>query len=63
MHSRSLLALLSLLALGTAIAGGDGRRDVFRQLDELLPTPNVYRTASVPPAMSTGSSRWTMRSM
>lgn len=49
MHSRSLLALLSLLALGTAIAGGDGRRDVFRQLDELLPTPNVYRTASGAP--------------
>jgi hypothetical protein len=37
---------LVLLGLGVARGGSDGRRDVFRQLAEVLPTPNEQRTAS-----------------
>ena len=40
---------LVLLALGAARGGGEGRRDVFRQLSEVLPTPNEQRTASGAP--------------
>ena len=35
-----------LLWIGLAIGGGDGRSDAFRQLDEVLPTPDALRTAS-----------------
>jgi hypothetical protein len=39
-----------LLALGTAFGvGGDDRVDRFRQLEEILPTPGIYRTASGAP--------------
>jgi len=39
-----------LLALGTAFGvGGDDRPDRFRQLEEILPTPGIYRTASGAP--------------
>jgi hypothetical protein len=40
---------LVLLGLGVARGGSDGRRDVFRQLAEVLPTPNEQRTASGAP--------------
>ena len=56
-RSRILLGGASLLVLGIALAGGDERRDAFRQLDELLPTPNVYRTASGAP----GHAYWQQR--
>ncbi len=41
---------LSLFAIGIAF-GAEGRfeNDKFRQLEELLPTPNIYRTASGAP--------------
>lgn len=42
----------SLVLLGLAVASGTervDREDRFRQLDELLPTPNSYRTASGAP--------------
>ncbi|HED65123.1 MAG TPA: M1 family peptidase, partial [Planctomycetes bacterium] len=56
---RSLLALpfLLLLALGTALGGGDGRSDRFRQMEDLLPTPGPYRTASGAP----GHEYWQQR--
>ena len=52
-------------ALGTALLayavafgrGGDDRVDRFRQLDELLPTPNAYRTGSGAP----GHAYWQQR--
>jgi hypothetical protein len=40
---------LVLLGLGVARGASDGRRDVFRQLAEVLPTPNEQRTASGAP--------------
>ncbi len=43
------LALFGLLAVGTAHAVVEERRDAFRQLEEILPTPNAYRTASGAP--------------
>ena len=61
-----LLILLSVLlfvpnpaANGQTVAG-EGKRDLpdaFRQLDEVLPTPNVYRTASGAP----GHQYWQQR--
>jgi hypothetical protein len=48
---------LLLLAAGVALGGGDGRVDRFRQLEELLPTPNAYRTASGAP----GHAYWQQR--
>ena len=48
---------LLLLGAGIAIGGGDGREDRFRQLEELLPTPNAYRTASGAP----GHEYWQQR--
>jgi hypothetical protein len=56
---KPLLALpfLVLLAAGVALGGGDGRVDRFRQLEELLPTPNAYRTASGAP----GHAYWQQR--
>ena len=43
------LPFLALLGLGVAFGGGDEREDKFRQLEEILPTPNSYRTASGAP--------------
>ena len=45
------LALLCLFvtAGGSAIAKNTINTDKFRQLEEILPTPNTYRTASVAP--------------
>jgi len=51
------LPFLVLLAAGAAFGGGDGREDKFRQLEEILPTPNVYRTASGAP----GHEYWQQR--
>ncbi|MEZ6014162.1 MAG: M1 family metallopeptidase [Planctomycetota bacterium] len=49
------LGALALLGLGVAHGSrSDTRRDVFRQLDELLPTPNDQRAASGAP----GSQYW-----
>ena len=48
---------LALLAAGVALGGGDERIDRFRQLEELLPTPNAYRTASGAP----GHEYWQQR--
>ena len=46
-------ALLSLLSMGAANAAIDQTKgdfkDKFRQLDESLPTPNVYRNAAGQP--------------
>ncbi|MEL7022795.1 MAG: M1 family metallopeptidase [Pseudomonadota bacterium] len=61
MPSRIILVLLALLA--TAAHAQTTRQtkgtfeDRFRQLDEVLPTPNVYRTASGAP----GSQYWQQR--
>jgi len=46
---RSLLISLSLIISSSALAGNVSFNDKFRQLDELLPTPNTYRTASGAP--------------
>ncbi len=46
---RSLLVQLSLVVSVSSFAGGAAFDDKFRQLDELLPTPNTYRTASGAP--------------
>ena len=51
------LPFLILLGLGAAYGGGDGREDKFRQLEEILPTPNTYRTASGAP----GHEYWQQR--
>jgi hypothetical protein len=57
-HPRILaVPFLLLLVAGVALGGGDGRVDRFRQLEELLPTPNVYRTASGAP----GHAYWQQR--
>ena len=46
---RSALAVLSLVVANHAMANNVQFNDKFRQLDELLPTVNVYRTASGAP--------------
>jgi len=46
---RGLLLSLSVVVSLPSIAGGKPFEDKFRQLDELLPTPNSYRTASGAP--------------
>ena len=48
---RQLLAggALALVALGAALGTDEERPDRFRQLHELLPTPNAQRTASGAP--------------
>ena len=46
---RSVLIKISLVVSAGAFAGGMDFDDKFRQLDELLPTPNTYRTASGAP--------------
>ena len=51
------LPFLALLGLGVAFGGGDEREDKFRQLEEILPTPNSYRTASGAP----GHEYWQQR--
>jgi hypothetical protein len=52
-----LLALCCLLfASLPGLCAGVPFDDKFRQLDELLPTPTAYRTASGAPATPTGSS-------
>ena len=35
-----------VILIGLAFGGGDGRPDAFRQLDEVLPTPDLVRTAT-----------------
>ncbi len=50
--SRRLLLTVpftSLLAVGVAFGTAEVRSDKFRQLEEILPTPNVYRAASGAP--------------
>ena len=44
-----LLLSLSVVMSAPMLANGKPFEDKFRQLDELLPTPNVYRTASGAP--------------
>jgi len=44
-----LLLSLSVVVSAPMLAKGKPFEDKFRQLDELLPTPNVYRTASGAP--------------
>ena len=57
-RTRLVLAFLALLGLGVASAVEHQERpDKFRQLDELLPTANVYRTASGAP----GHQYWQQR--
>ena len=52
-----VVPFLLLLGLGAAF-GTDGKRDdKFRQLEEILPTPNVYRTGSGAP----GHEYWQQR--
>ncbi len=49
---RAIVALLALLILGAGSASAQRWKpgdDIFRQLDEVLPTPNEYRTASGAP--------------
>jgi len=46
---RGLLLSLSIVVSLPSMAGGKPFEDKFRQLDELLPTPNSYRTASGAP--------------
>jgi len=46
---RGLLLLMSVVVSLPSMAGGKPFEDKFRQLDELLPTPNSYRTASGAP--------------
>jgi hypothetical protein len=60
--SRSLVALASSLVVLALLPNGAAAHDVFesdrfRQLDALLPTPNVYRTASGAP----GHEYWQQR--
>lgn len=60
MHTRRLLALLTLLALCFSIAFAQSKSrpsDKFRQLEEILPTPNEQRAASGAP----GHSYWQQR--
>ncbi|MEM7310715.1 MAG: M1 family metallopeptidase [Planctomycetota bacterium] len=54
---RLAVPFLVLLGAGVALGGGDDREDRFRQLEELLPSPNVYRTASGAP----GHAYWQQR--
>ena len=56
---RSLLVLpfLALLGLGAAFGTAGIEDDKFRQLEEILPTPNTYRTASGAP----GHEYWQQR--
>ena len=58
-RSRRIWLLPAFAALfGLALAfGTDDRVDRFRQLEEILPTPNVYRTASGAP----GKEYWQQR--
>ncbi|WP_448213724.1 M1 family aminopeptidase [Colwellia sp. MEBiC06753] len=46
---QSAIVCLSVAISGVAFAKGAPFDDKFRQLDELLPTPNAYRTASGAP--------------
>jgi len=46
---RSALVAFSFVVANGAVAGNPNFNDKFRQLDELLPTPNTYRTASGAP--------------
>ena len=59
MKRPQLLAVpfLLLLAAGVALGGDDSREDRFGQLEQLLPTPNAYRTASGAP----GHAYWQQR--
>ena len=54
-----VVTFASLLVLGIAGAapGGDERSDKFRQMEEILPTPNDCRTASGAP----GHGYWQQR--
>ncbi len=52
------VVFLAVLVLGVALGGErEDRPDKFRQLDEILPTPNIYRTASGAP----GHAYWQQR--
>ncbi|MDY7096066.1 MAG: M1 family metallopeptidase [Acidobacteriota bacterium] len=53
----SLLLVAAVLAPPKTAAGQDFSRDKFRQLEEILPTPNAYRTASGAP----GHGYWQQR--
>ena len=46
---KSALICLFVVASGSAIAKNTISSDKFRQLEESLPTPNTYRTASGAP--------------
>lgn len=46
---RSLSSILALCLFATAAFGQSDTPDKFRQLEELLPTPNLFRTASGAP--------------
>jgi len=46
---RSAFAAIGFMVVNSAIAGNPNFNDKFRQLDELLPTANTYRTASGAP--------------
>ncbi|MFT7670201.1 MAG: hypothetical protein ACI8X5_002909 [Planctomycetota bacterium] len=50
-------SMLTLLAIGSAFGVSHDREDRFRQLEEILPTANVYRTASGAP----GHQYWQQR--
>ncbi len=54
---RLAVPFLLLLATGVSTAGRDTDEDKFRQLEEILPTPNAYRTASGAP----GHEYWQQR--
>ena len=58
---RLTLTLAAAFTAATAFAQLEGNTNdnPFRQLYDVLPTPNTVRTASGAPATSTGSSRWT----
>ena len=51
------LSLIALLGLGAALGARDIDSDPFRQIDELLPSPNNVRTASGAP----GAEYWQQR--
>lgn len=49
-RTQRLVPFLCLFAIGIAFgAKGPSEKDKFRQLEEILPSPNVYRTASGAP--------------
>lgn len=59
---KNLLLLLTgfLFILSSITAQENLNRNKFKQLGQELPTPNIYRTASGAPGMSTGNKKQTM---